>query len=101
MSTQIPPYQDEHSTQRFGHQSSTSGGGWPSPSASSRRGGKPFFLTSEFLVLLAAVIAIVIAAAVADNFTSPQAWALVTLLAGAYILSRGLSKIGSASRDHS
>ena len=55
---------------------------------------KRFFLTSEFLTLVAAVTAIVIAAAVADDFDAARAWTLVTVLAAAYIVSRGLSKIG-------
>ncbi len=54
---------------------------------------KRFFLTSEFLTMLTAVTAIVIAAAVADNFDAPRAWTLVTILAAAYIVSRGLSKV--------
>ena len=100
MSTQTPNHQDERSTQRFGAGYDDNRGSWPASSQTpSRRKSKPFFLTSEFLVLLATVLAVVIAAAVADNFTSPQAWGLVTLLAGAYILSRGLSKVGG-SHDH-
>jgi len=31
---------------------------------------------------------------VADNFESSRAWTLITIGAGAYIVSRGLSKIG-------
>ena len=63
----------------------------------SRRRGLP--VPSELLVLAATVLAILIAAAVADNFESPVAWALVTLLAFAYILSRGLVKRGTGNGD--
>ena len=58
------------------------------------RGGKPFFLTSEFFTLVAMTAAILIAAAVADNFSAPQAWTLVAIVAATYIVSRGLSKSG-------
>ena len=58
-----------------------------------RRRPKPFFATSEFVAMVAAVTAVAIAAAVADNFESPRAWTLITILAAAYIISRGLSKI--------
>ncbi len=98
MSTQTPPYQDE-TTQRFGNAGGETRGVW-STAPAQRPKSKPFFLTSEFLVLLSAIVAVVIAAAVADNFDAPQAWTLVTLLSAAYILSRGLSKIGSRGHDH-
>jgi hypothetical protein len=55
---------------------------------------KPFFLTSEFFVLIGMVAAIMIAAGVAGNFHSWRAWTLATVLGTAYIISRGLSKIG-------
>src|SRR5688500_6607820 len=59
-----------------------------------RQGGKPFFMTSEFMVLVATTLALVIAAAVAEEFDARRVWTLVTVLAAAYIVSRGLSKIG-------
>ncbi len=64
-----------------------------------RAGGetKPFFLTSEFLTLVVGVVALLIAALVADNFDAPRAWLYATILAAAYMVSRGLAK--SASRD--
>ena len=55
---------------------------------------KHFFLTSEFLVLVTVATAVVIAAAIADGFDASRAWTLVTILAAAYIVSRGLAKIG-------
>jgi hypothetical protein len=68
---------------------------WGGPDHSSRRKrAKPFFLTSEFLTMLAAIAAIAIAAAIADDFDARRAWTLITVVAAAYIISRGLSKIG-------
>ena len=66
---------------------------------------KPFFLTSEFLILLVVSAAIAIAMAVADNFDSPRGWLLITIIAAAYIVSRGLAKAGTRDpnpqhRDH-
>jgi hypothetical protein len=91
-------YTDDRTTQRFGHESGQGGQqggfGWaPQPHQSRRRGEKPFFLTSEFLTLLASIAAVVIAGAIADDFGSQRVWTLVTVLAAAYMLSRGLSKI--------
>ena len=101
-------YTDDRSTQRFGpegqqgQQGQQGGGfGWSQQPQRSRRREKPFFLTSEFLTLLAAIAAVVIAAAIADDFGSQRAWTLVTVLAAAYMISRGLSKVarGDGSRD--
>jgi hypothetical protein len=58
------------------------------------RSPKPFFLTSEFFVLAGMIAAVMIAAGVAANFHSARAWTLAVILGAAYILSRGLSKIG-------
>ena len=88
MSTQ---YADEHTTRGYAQEQRGGGEGW---GQSRRRRPKPFFATSEFLTLLAGIAAIAIAAAVADNFEAPRAWLLITILCGAYIVSRGLSKIG-------
>jgi len=90
-------YSDDRTTQRFGHEGQPQGGpsggyGW-SPPQRGRKREKPFFLTSEFLVLLASIAAVVIAAAVADGFGAERAWTLVTVLAAAYMISRGLSKV--------
>ena len=60
----------------------------PGGGATARRGGLP--VPSELLVLVATVVAVLVAAAVDDEFGSTLAWPLVTLLAAAYILSRGL-----------
>jgi hypothetical protein len=103
-------YTDDRTTQRFGHegqqgqhqQQGGPGFGWGGPPQRGRRREKPFFLTSEFLVLLASIAAVVIAAAVADNFGSDRAWTLVTVLAAAYMISRGLSKVarGDGRQDN-
>lgn len=86
------PYQDEPTTRSYGRQEHR--GGWGGLEHQMRRGAKPFFLTSEFLTMVAVIAAIAIAAAVADNFDAPRAWTLITIAAGAYIVSRGLSKVG-------
>jgi 2-oxoglutarate dehydrogenase complex dehydrogenase (E1) component-like enzyme len=62
-------------------------------------GGRRLPVPSELIVLVATVLAILIAAAAADNFDSPIAWGFVTVLAFAYILSRGLAKRGNVSDD--
>lgn len=62
-----------------------------------RRKGSP--VPTEAIVFAATVLALLIAAAVADNFDAPIAWALVTLLAFAYIISRGLVKRGTGHGD--
>ena len=86
-------YADEQGTRSYsGPQEQR--GGWGGPDQSRRKRAKPFFLTSEFLTMLAGIAAIAIAAAVADNFDTPRAWTLITVVAAAYIISRGLSKIG-------
>lgn len=62
-----------------------------------RRGGLP--VPSELLVFAGTVIALLIAAAVADNLNAPETWGFVTLLAFAYIISRGLVKRGTGNGD--
>jgi hypothetical protein len=65
------------------------------PRSATGTGGAPSFLRSgEFLVLAASALAVLIAAAVADNLQAGRAWTLVTVLAAAYIVSRGLAKLG-------
>jgi hypothetical protein len=56
---------------------------------------KPFFLTSEFLTLLVTIAALGIAMAVSDVFDGNRGWTLVTGVAAAYILSRGIAKAGT------
>lgn len=49
--------------------------------------------------MLGIIVATLIAAAVADNFDAPRAWVIVGFVAAAYIVSRGLAKVGTAHRD--
>jgi hypothetical protein len=60
---------------------------------------KPSFLTTEFYAMIGSIAAILVAAAQADNFDAPRAWTLVAAVAIGYMVSRGLSKSGSAYRD--
>jgi hypothetical protein len=53
----------------------------------------------EFWAMLGIIVATLIAAAVADNFDAPRAWVIVGFVAAAYIVSRGLAKVGTAHRD--
>jgi len=84
-------YADEQTTRGYPQQEHR--GGW-SEGPSRRRRAKPFFLTSEFLTMVAAIAALAIAGAVADGFDARETWTLITIVAAAYIVSRGLSKIG-------
>ena len=52
--------------------------------------------TTEFWAMGGVIAAILIAAAVSDSLDDVRAWTLVTVVAAAYILSRGLAKAGSA-----
>ena len=65
--------------------------------AGPRRSGLP--VPSELIVLGLTALALLIAAAVADNFEAPVAWGFVTLVAFAYIISRGLTKRGTGRGD--
>jgi uncharacterized membrane protein YcjF (UPF0283 family) len=63
---------------------------------------KQAFKTSEFWAMVALVVAILISAAVinggdngTDEFIARQAWLYVSILGGAYFISRGLAKSGS------
>jgi hypothetical protein len=95
------PYTEEATTRGFGtdeprgqgYGSGGSGQGWGAPQRGRRR-DKPFFLTSEFLTLLAASIAVGLAGLFADSFDAKRVWTLITVVAAAYIVSRGLAKIG-------
>ena len=88
MSTQY----DEPTTRGY-QQHQESRGGWGGPQRHQRR-AKPFFATSEFLTMVATIAALAIAAAVADELDARRVWTLITVAAAAYIISRGLSKIG-------
>jgi hypothetical protein len=69
-----------------------------SPRVSSRRQDetKLSLKTTEFWAMGAVIAAILIAAAVSDSLGDVRAWTLVTVVAAAYIVSRGLAKAGSS-----
>ena len=51
-------------------------------------------LTTEFWAMLVLIIAVLIAAAVSDSLGDVRAWTLATIIGAAYIVSRGLAKLG-------
>jgi hypothetical protein len=59
---------------------------------------KPFAATSEFWLTIVGIAAVLIAGYVVDDpaFNLFRAWLLATVLASAYIVSRGIAKAGSA-----
>ena len=57
---------------------------------------KPAFKTTEFWAMAGAILAILIAGAVDDGFAARHVWLYVTIVAGAYMISRGLAKSGSS-----
>jgi hypothetical protein len=69
---------------------------------------KPSFKTTELVVYLLAVIGVLIASAVTgdagtdnggDVFAADKAWWFITLLTIGYMVSRGLAKAGTPTRD--
>jgi hypothetical protein len=75
---------------------------------------KQAFKTTEFWAMVGVVVAILVSAAAikggdtggTDEFIARQAWLYVAIVAGAYLISRGLAKSGSRdpyteSRDDS
>ncbi|HEX2053178.1 MAG TPA: hypothetical protein VHJ78_05545 [Actinomycetota bacterium] len=56
---------------------------------------KEFFKTSEFLVLVLAILGIAIASNVDLLFDAPSAWTFLTIVGAAYMVSRGLAKLGA------
>ena len=60
---------------------------------------KPFYLTSEFLLAALTILALLVAGyADDDSLDTWRTWLLVTVVAAAYIISRGIAKAGSADR---
>ena len=65
---------------------------------------KQAFKTTEFWAMVGVIIAILVSAAAikggdtsgTDEFIARQAWLYVAIVAGAYLISRGLAKSGSA-----
>ncbi len=69
---------------------------------------KPSFKTTELVVYVLAVIGVLIASYVvgdraandgSDIFAADKAWWYITLLTIGYLISRGLAKSGTRSRD--
>jgi len=56
---------------------------------------KEFFKTSEFAVWGITVLGILLASAIVDIFDAGSAWRYISFTTGGYIISRGLSKIGT------
>ncbi|HEX2505014.1 MAG TPA: hypothetical protein VHK22_02295 [Gaiellaceae bacterium] len=69
--------------------------GWADGWAETEPSGK----TTELLALVLGVIAISICTAVFDELNAWRGLILITALTGAYILSRGFAKSGSAHRE--
>jgi hypothetical protein len=64
---------------------------------------KAAFKTTEFWAMVGLIVAILVSAAVinggdngTDEFIARQAWLYVAILGGAYFISRGLAKAGTA-----
>jgi hypothetical protein len=65
---------------------------------------KQAFKTTEFWAMVGVIVAILVSAAVikggdtggTDEFIARNAWLYVSIVAGAYIISRGLAKSGSS-----
>jgi hypothetical protein len=58
---------------------------------------KSAFRTTELLVLILGVTGILVAAWIAEDLDSRLAWALVTAVVVAYLLSRGIAKAGKGT----
>ena len=61
---------------------------------------KPFYLTSEFLVFGLYLMGLGIAAATSPSIDARLFWILTTIVAAAYMLSRGIAKAATRSRAH-
>ena len=65
---------------------------------------KQAFKTTEFWAMVGVIVAILVSAAAikggdtsgTDEFIARQAWLYVAIVAGAYMISRGLAKAGSS-----
>jgi hypothetical protein len=54
------------------------------------------FKTTEFMLTIAAIVAVLVAAYVADaDLDATDGWRYASWIAAAYIVSRGLAKLGS------
>jgi hypothetical protein len=90
--------------QPYPQQYAQQGGGGPNFGVMAPRGRPgihfyPFWQRSEFWTFVLTALAVGIAAAASDTFDSTLAWVLITILAAAYVLSRGLAKREPRSDD--
>jgi hypothetical protein len=70
------------------------GGAAPGHGGTGHAVGPRLPIPTEVIVLALTALAVLIAAAVDDGFGATPAWGFVTVLAAAYIFSRGLVKRG-------
>jgi hypothetical protein len=61
---------------------------------------KPFYLTSEVLVFALYLMGLGIAASTSPSIDARLFWILATIVAAAYMLSRGIAKAATRSRAH-
>lgn len=105
-----PGHQDTSRFPEMSHQQQPWSGPGTHPGPHSQRPSvsiRPALKTTEFWVLVVGSIALLIAAAVTDQgddgqgFGSQDAWRYVTILAAAFMISRGLTKFGGRhEHDH-
>ena len=57
---------------------------------------RPGFMTTEFWVGMVSSIVVVVAGYVSDAFSVERGWELGSYIAIAYLVSRGLAKLGSS-----
>jgi hypothetical protein len=98
--SQMTTYDGERQTQELrGRQQPQHGGGFVDQYIGYGRRPysetKPFFLTSEFIFAVVAIAAIAIALGVNDLVNGFRGWLLITIVAAAYIISRGIAKAGA------
>jgi hypothetical protein len=62
---------------------------------------KPFWMTSEFFAALIGVAALGIALGTNDLVNGFRGWLLITIVASAYIISRGIAKAGASDPNPS
>ena len=64
-----------------------------------RRGSSGLGVPTELVAFIGTSLAILIACLIADSFDARLAWVLITALAFAYIISRGIAKRGNVRDD--
>jgi hypothetical protein len=73
---------------------------WLVPRRAGTSETKPFYLTSEFLVFGLYLMGLGIAAATSPSIDARLFWILATIVAAAYMLSRGIAKAATRSRAY-